>query len=468
MPLILPRDRSRLGTIPSISEVPSVPAAPVIDLLAISDRGASTTDNISNDPEPRFSIDGSFQVGWTVHTYKKESAETGFTESGSGVSLTAGMIAGADPVPFMGTPLTDGVYEIYMTVESPVGESDPSNIEDYTLDTSLGTITASISGNQTSDTTPDLPVDISASNLEVGHELEVRAADGAVLGTLTVSTADVGGTAAVTLSELALGSHTVTVYGYDASGNFTAADEYTFAVAVVPYSAVAVAFDGSADWIDYGDVSASLADSKLVTLSFWMNLASWPGSSDRVFIGLSNGSNIRFALLLNVASGEFRFTGRGSPGTILTSVISNIPVGSWFHFLCSIDMASGIQVYVDDADYTANVATTTFTDAALDFTPTDFEIGSLNGGGAKFACDAADLWIDFGAALDISVEANRRKFISATGKPVDLGATGNLPTGSQVEITHNAVVASWHTNVGSISGGTLTGTLATASTSPSD
>jgi hypothetical protein len=45
-----------------------------------------------------------------------------------------------------------------------------------------------------------------------------------------------------------------------------------------------------------------------------------------------------------------------------------------------------------------------------------------------------NLWIYPGVFLDLTVVANRRKFISAGGHPVDLGANGELPTGSSPPI----------------------------------
>ena len=42
----------------------------------------------------------------------------------------------------------------------------------------------------------------------------------------------------------------------------------------------------------------------------------------------------------------------------------------------------------------------------------------------------ADTWIAPDQSIDFSVTANRRKFIDASGKPADLGANGQTPTGT--------------------------------------
>lgn len=217
---------------PTDTVTPVIPDAPVIDLLAISDRGSSTTDDITNDTEPQFSIDvdSNVQAGDTVHVYDNA------VEIGTGIILTAGQAAGTDPLFLGGDPLADGTHPITMTVENSAGESAASNEISLVIDTSLGTVAASIAGDSTTDTTPTLTVDISLSTLVADGVLNVRSATGTLLGTHTLTAGEVTADSAdVTLSELAIGSHTVTVYGYDASGNFTAEDEYTFAVAAAAF-----------------------------------------------------------------------------------------------------------------------------------------------------------------------------------------------------------------------------------------
>lgn len=97
----------------------------------------------------------------------------------------------------------------------------------------------------------------------------------------------------------------------------------------------------------------------------------------------------------------------------------------------------------------------------------DWQIGPTSVGYAGVAeVWAAQEYIDF------SVEANRRKFISAGGKPVDLGATGATPTGNQPIIYLSAragdSAADFLTNRGTGGDFTASGTLALAGTSPSD
>ena len=78
----------------------------------------------------------------------------------------------------------------------------------------------------------------------------------------------------------------------------------------------------------------------------------------------------------------------------------------------------------------------------------------------------SEIWFDT-TFFDLSMSANRLKFIDVNGYPVNLGSDGSTPTGSQPILYLKNPAASVGTNSGS--GGNLTanGTFVAASTSPS-
>ena len=84
----------------------------------------------------------------------------------------------------------------------------------------------------------------------------------------------------------------------------------------------------------------------------------------------------------------------------------------------------------------------------------------------------ADLWIAPGVSLldnnGYIPEATRRKFISANGKPVDLGSDCSAPTGTAPAVCFSGDATTFGTNKGTGGTFTLTGTLTDASTSPSN
>lgn len=70
--------------------------------------------------------------------------------------------------------------------------------------------------------------------------------------------------------------------------------------------------------------------------------------------------------------------------------------------------------------------------------------------------DYSDIWWGPGQNIDFSAVANRRKFIGADGKPVFLGANGELPTGTKPFAFFSGSAATFATNLGT--GDTFTAT----------
>ena len=98
----------------------------------------------------------------------------------------------------------------------------------------------------------------------------------------------------------------------------------------------------------------------------------------------------------------------------------------------------------------------------MDFTAGDLGVGAFPTGANPFSGDMADSWVRFGGSvIDFSVEANRRMFITAEGKPAN--PTG-WPSGGQVQF--HGPVDSWHTSKGSGGGFTVAAGALGAGTGP--
>lgn len=149
----------------------------------------------------------------------------------------------------------------------------------------------------------------------------------------------------------------------------------------------------------------------------------------------------------------------------------DIGAGSWRHVLMALRVSTGtLQVYVDDIDDGGTVGFSGEPSTAY-FSDTNWYIGAYQA--ADFlSADLAEFYFAPGQYLDISVEANRRKFTSAAGKPVDLGADGSNPTGSApliyLSVRPGDTAADFCTNRGTGGNFTQNGELILASTSPSD
>lgn len=235
------------------------------------------------------------------------------------------------------------------------------------------------------------------------------------------------------------------------------------------YTANAVNFDGANDWLTRDAGFTGGADSKLLTFSFWLRKQGGDGNNEYVFFASSTlaGASHR-ASIAKITTNAIQI--RNSPfGTdqllIATSSGALEVADGWVHVMGSVDMSdtSKRHLYVNDV---SDLIVTTYNNTNLVWTSADYAIGAAANASSKLSGDIADFWLAPGVYIDLSVQANRRKFISALGKPVDLGTTGNLPTGSSPLVFLSGATPGWHTNDGTGGGFTLHGALTTA-TSPS-
>ena len=98
----------------------------------------------------------------------------------------------------------------------------------------------------------------------------------------------------------------------------------------------------------------------------------------------------------------------------------------------------------------------------------DWGVGGLPDGTLKLDGSIAELWFAPGVYIDLSVEENRRKFITDALRPANLGSDGSTPTGSAPLIYLSGATSSWHTNKGTGGGFTENGDLTDSTSSPSD
>lgn len=226
---------------------------------------------------------------------------------------------------------------------------------------------------------------------------------------------------------------------------------------------IAVTFDGTNDYLTRGADLTGNANSKLVTGSFWWRMNSAIGAM------LFQSESDSFRVFLSAPTYELYIDAKDNGGLRDLEVQSSGGYNdtSWHHALFSFDMSdtSKRHLYIDDVDV---LSVTTYSNDLLDFTRADHAVGAKTDGSAKFNGDMAEIWLNFGGYIDFATVTNRRKFISANGKPVDLNSDGSGPIGSAPFVYLSGAVASWHTNDGSGGGFTENGALTAAATSPSD
>lgn len=170
----------------------------------------------------------------------------------------------------------------------------------------------------------------------------------------------------------------------------------------------------------------------------------WPAFSSAKFFGFGPGSNSTtpgspFIGLTNRSAAAYSafFTGN------ISNPLPTSPLGCLLHFMMSVDThAQVVQVYINDQPVTITSPTWDNSGTATGLTPPfDFNIANnVN----IWAWDVSgvistgihptlgDAWIsNTPSFVDLSVTANRRRFIDSQMLPVDLGDTGTLPFGYQ-------------------------------------
>lgn len=208
-------------------------------------------------------------------------------------------------------------------------------------------------------------------------------------------------------------------------------------------------FDGSADYFTRGAGLTGATDSKLMTFSCWVYIESGLGgrliaSSD----SLGGGGSVT-RIVLGGADNRFSLNGHNAAGTdILNLNSSPLGAGRWHHVMGSVDLANtgSRHIYVNGASDLAVV--NTFTNDTIDFTKADWGVGALPSGASLLNGRLAELWFAPGVYIDLSIAANRLKFLDAYGRPARLGATGNLPTGSAPLVYLSGEIDEWSVNKG--------------------
>lgn len=217
--------------------------------------------------------------------------------------------------------------------------------------------------------------------------------------------------------------------------------------------AEAIDLDGTNDYLSRASDFTGNADGKTFTFSAWV----WNTSSAQ---GDFYKSSSRFRI--DITNSNLRITGQDSganPILIYTSANfkSQVEIGTFYHVLMSIDLtnASNRHVYINDVAITGG-SFGTYTNANIDFTNTAHGIGE------NFKGRLSHLYLDY-TYRDLSVEANRRLFITADRKPA---AKAGLVALSPILYLPMDDPTTAHINLGTGGNMTLNGTIARSGRGP--
>lgn len=196
-------------------------------------------------------------------------------------------------------------------------------------------------------------------------------------------------------------------------------------------SGIATDYDGSIERCYKSSALSNLTAGKTGLISFWVRFDGDDTKamyiyadnttllSSRFVFGKTNANKLYCALRGLVATnlyGQFY------------SVAAYTASATWHHVIASWSLATGvIQMYVDGA---SDISISTNVDGTIGYATTGLcTIGALDSGGGELNGALSELWFN-DEYLDLSVAANREKFRSSTGHPVDLGVDGSTPTGN--------------------------------------
>jgi hypothetical protein len=241
--------------------------------------------------------------------------------------------------------------------------------------------------------------------------------------------------------------------------------------AAASFSVDSAQFDGTNDYMTRGAALTGIADGKKGILSVWIRIDGGDGTNRNILV--SQGLNGKLNLTLS-SSNVFDLQARNAADTRILRLLSSNTYtagATWRNILASWDLgtAGARWLYVTDVDDTS---VATFTNDTIAYTtPTNWAVGADTGGSGKLNACLAEFYLNTAESLDLSVTANRRKFIGATGKAINLGVDGSTPTGTApIAYFHLAAAetpADFATNRGTGGNFTITGTLTTGSSAPS-
>lgn len=187
---------------------------------------------------------------------------------------------------------------------------------------------------------------------------------------------------------------------------------------------------GTTNYLVRGAGLTGASDNKTLTFSCWVRLDTL--GTQQVILGSTTalgGATGKTRFLIN-SSNQFACAANNAGGSLILDLLSSpLTADVWHHIMCSVDMANPASrhLYVDGV---SDMTVSTFTDDTIDHTAADWAVGNWPNGSDQLEGGLADVWFN-NTYIDLSVEENRRKFISSAGNPVLLGAQGEYPTGSQ-------------------------------------
>lgn len=199
------------------------------------------------------------------------------------------------------------------------------------------------------------------------------------------------------------------------------------------YVTEGVTFNGTTNVLTHAGGLSGGGSSNVATISFWLKPST---SNGYIFSDRSDGANFNITFNSNRKINISLIVGPGGGATLHEQFTTTtaLPLDEWSHVAISWNLStSSLEVYINGIQ-DATPASYSNTSPAIDWSNSNgWSIGCLWGSGTNYynlySGDMAQLYINHAVYTDFSNSENLKKFFN-NGKPVDLGESGEIPTGS--------------------------------------
>lgn len=201
----------------------------------------------------------------------------------------------------------------------------------------------------------------------------------------------------------------------------------------VPVPVPAVDYGGVSDFLATGVAWSGTADGPLGMINIWVRIDAGDGTTRTLITDNNQHCELKIG-----TNNKFLMTLQDAAQTKVFSFGSNTAYtagATWLNLLMGWNTNAGAAAktgyfYVNDASdvLVTSDASTAF---SVDYSGTNNAIAARTNGATPWDGCISQPYINIVSLLDFSATANRRSFISAAGKPINLGANGSLPTGAQ-------------------------------------
>lgn len=199
-----------------------------------------------------------------------------------------------------------------------------------------------------------------------------------------------------------------------------------------PYSDL----DGAADYLSRTTAPVGIADGKRVTFQFCWSPKTFASTQEVLcFRHTLNGPRVLVDSYYAANYARFEFRNSSNTAIAVYTTSTSFVVGRNYIFTVSFDLSSASlrHVYINGLSDAGTWSTYTNQDIQLNITSNaQYLVGCKYGSGSFVNGRLGDVFFHT-SYIDLSVQANREKFVTGTGidaKPVDLGANGEKPFGT--------------------------------------